>query len=358
MGNRTVAEMDHRTIPHGGWNYRDPKTGWKPPRFLPFGDTVREIIAYRNKHPELQRSTDYHDVCEELESINGITFEPKLTEVMEKRVVEMKRELAMPPDQHKGPLKSDHDNSKLMVVLPFCKRDYGTMLLNLRWMVEMGQQKEYPALVVFDAGSLGQSRAIIEQAGLVFSTVDKYQYPVPPIEKWPEAANWSWQKTALYIQEHYKHPWLWLEADAIPLKPHWLQVLHVTYRNSGKRFMGSVVAHMGHVNGTAIYPYDAATRCPSAMKSVSSAWDADMRHEMIHDCYDASLLMQHAWGFHAGRLHPFMGSAASFKSPEDAKQILNSAVMFHRCKDGSLITQLRIAKRRLEQHARQRKHRR
>jgi hypothetical protein len=137
-------------------------------------------------------------------------------------------------------------------------------------------------------------------------------------------------------------PWLWMEYDMIPLKPHWLSALQQAYWNCNKAFAGPIVQDMGHMNGTGIYPANTPRRIPRALSLMRTAWDVTMKAEMIFDCHDLQPLFYHAWSMDNGRLHPYAGgSPPSFpKGSPTMAQIPNESVVFHRCKDGSLIDRL------------------
>jgi hypothetical protein len=85
-----------------------------------------------------------------------------------------------------------------------------------------------------------------------------------------------------------------------------------------------------------------ANRCPKTMSCTNLAFDWVMRPEMIHECYDAGALIQHCWGITAGRPDPVYGEPAHFATQREVDNWLEpDAVLFHRCKNGSLIDRLR-----------------
>jgi hypothetical protein len=67
-----------------------------------------------------------------------------------------------------------------------------------------------------------------------------------------------------------------------------------------------------------------------------------MKDEMIWECHNAEPLIQHVWGIVNGQTHPILGEAPVFRTQNEVKSWLNpKAVLFHRCKDASLIDRLR-----------------
>jgi len=214
------------------------------------------------------------------------------------------------------------------------------MLDTLKWMRTLHGPTSFNALVVtpHDTSS-GSLQRVWTAARGVFQVVETHSYPCPK-GGWPLGPNVAWQSTARLMLTAPR-PWLWLEADAIPLKADWLVRLSEAYARSRKAFMGAIVPNMGHCNGVAIYPPDTAVRCPKAMTATTQAWDYVMRDEMIRDCHNASALIFHFWGVVYGRPHATTGNPPHFASAADVKRwIPPSAVLMHRCKDGSLAKRL------------------
>ena len=143
----------------------------------------------------------------------------------------------------------------------------------------------------------------------------------------------------------FNNPWLWMEADAIPLKRGWLEKLQDLYWVGGKSFAGPIVKDKGHMNGTGIYPANTPNRIPAALAQPRTAWDVVMKKEMISDCLDLHPYYFHAWSMHGEDFHPYLGGAVpTFPTQSRVDKIPKQAVVMHRCKDGSLIERLRERK--------------
>ncbi len=210
------------------------------------------------------------------------------------------------------------------------------MLDTLKWMGKLHGALNFKAVLSYPADTPPRMVTPIHDAARAVFHVERFSYICPIGAGWPRGPNKAWQATARYMATD-TIPWLWLEADAIPLKPDWLTTLDTTYAACGKPFMGAIVPRMGHCNGVAIYPSNAALRCPKAMGATSQAWDYVMREEMIHHCHDASGLIFHFWGVVKGRPHPYEGAPPHFETAADiTRWIPPSAVLVHRCKDHSL----------------------
>jgi hypothetical protein len=234
-----------------------------------------------------------------------------------------------------------------LVVLPVCSKDSDLMLKCLGWIAQLDGQNPFDCLIAHDS-TLGPVRLapLRAAASRAFRTVQEFTYPRPVRESHPDAANHAFACTARHIAQVLHRPWLWFEADCVPLKPNWLPTLDLEYRNCGQPVMGPGVPDLGHFNGTSIYPADFPALSPRAMSvPLGQAFDTYMTPDLVNRSHDCSRLWCHAWGLVDGRLHPHTGPAPHFSSTLCVDQWLPpDAVIFHRCKDGSLIDQLRAKK--------------
>jgi len=212
------------------------------------------------------------------------------------------------------------------------------MALNLAWILRLGKLDSHECLLCYDDQT--ELGTIPQLAEAVFGKVSLYRYPHPAGEsRWPHPQNWSWQFVARYIGETRQEPWLWLEADAIPLVPGWLDQIQAEYTKGGKPFMGTVVetdSYDPYINGVAVYPPNVSDFSAEPFLCRSAPWDMVLSRKVMPDkVHRANHLIQHIRserGF-------------SFETYADAKRILApGACIFHKCKDGTLITVLGDAK--------------
>lgn len=234
-------------------------------------------------------------------------------------------------------------STELLVVLPFCNKDAMMFVRNVRWMGELGGCKDYECLMSYERGTSSTYLTAMSVACRdVFKSVRTYVYEPP--KRGVHPATVAFTSTARCVQRTWTGPWLWNEYDQIPIKKGWLDTLKTAYLDCGKSFFGPVVEGMGHINGGAIYPADTPSRIPNAMRDLTHAWDMAGKEEMGSDIYDATYLMQHVWVVdRAGVFRPHgNGTSPSFRDATMLGQILPTVVIFHRCKDGTLIEQLRI----------------
>lgn len=228
-----------------------------------------------------------------------------------------------------------------IVVLPFCNLDALQLVKNLDWMKRLGTPKTHDCLLSFDNGTNRQIiRQITVKAREVFCNVQTTSYHVPHGTRFPQTA--AWQHAARTMRKLYRS-WLWLEADAIPLKKQWLEVLQSVYDNCRMPFCGPMVQGASHMNGTpAIYPADTPELLPRTMSHTSNAWDVECADEIRGKVKDIGHIAFAAWGIKDGRLNPLEGEAPSFPPGRNdlLNQIPRTAVVFHRDKGGTLIDRL------------------
>jgi len=227
--------------------------------------------------------------------------------------------------------------NNFIVVLPVFKGDYRLAEENLTWLNRLGQPKTHDLLIWHESSVPDVSR-FKQLAQASFASVQSVKYPNAP------GPNQTWILAARHLQS-LNRAWLWWEPDAVPLKADWLSQLQARYDACGKSFMGPIVSAMGHVNGTAVYPANTPTVCPRTMQTQERfGFDTLMKDEMIHDCHNCGDLIQHAWVGGAGPLKANgSGEVPTFPTKESLRRLSRSAVLFHRCKDASLIRQLEAA---------------
>jgi hypothetical protein len=241
----------------------------------------------------------------------------------------------------------------LTVVMPFYSKDSGLAYKGLEWIRQLSGPLDRDIVLHYDSNVSSQDLARIRQsAAKSFRTVHLSRYPSPrrPYIGWPAACNYAFRLAATYVEQNIRMPWFWFEADAVALKPDWLDQIEQEYAFGGKPFMGSVVGdfdglRMGHINGTAVYPPDAMRFFPNALSNYRYPWDAGMRDEMIHLAHRANHLIQHCGAVVDGCCKPANGPQAVFRSQHDVSTLVYpTTVFFHPDKTGTLIDRLRERK--------------
>lgn len=233
------------------------------------------------------------------------------------------------------------DSDNFVVVLPFCMLDVLQLIKNLAWMKTLGTAKTHDCLLSFDSTTnppaVQQVKALAKE---VFCNVHQTTYSVPHGTRFPQTA--AWQHAARTMQK-LDRSWLWMEADAIPLKKQWLSVLQNVYDNCRMPFAGPIVDKGMHMNGTpSIFPANTPDHLPRTMSHTDNAFDVEYKDEMEGKVKDIGHIAFCAWGIKNGHLNALEGDAPSFPPGSNhlINQIPKTAVVFHRDKSGSLIDRL------------------
>lgn len=155
-------------------------------------------------------------------------------------------------------------------------------------------------------------------------------------EPWPQNANAMFRTahTYLYSLPVLQH-FLWLECDMIPTKTGWADMLESEYRRCGKPFMGAYYVHpFAHINGGMVYPANFANLNPAMVHATQRPFDL-MRHEIVlNRAHRTDLIVR-------SLANPRSNTAHTFPTQESISIVPEGCVLFHGCKDGTLIQRLR-----------------
>lgn len=233
----------------------------------------------------------------------------------------------------------------MIIVLPVCHKDTDAALRNISWAREL-DGGVVPFTCLISCESNFDRRGEIEAAARdYFARVETFTYAPYPKgmnQRWPRPQNWAWRKVALQLVKSRPDAWLWWEQDAVPLRKGWLTRISEAYATCGKPFMGAIGARMSstqpsHLNGVAVYPPNWTAFAPQSML-VSDALPFDVCGGWRVANQSAFVpLIQHLWSFENDPIGP----PCTFQSRQDLQHVSKEAVLFHRCKDGSLIECLR-----------------
>lgn len=242
----------------------------------------------------------------------------------------------------------------LTVILPFTAADHQLALNLLDWIEHLDGQLPNPCVLIPDCKlSKGHIAAVEAKAKAVFASVTVVPTPTAlKDEKWPAGPNWMFE-TALTHWRGTKNttPFLWLEPDCVPMKKGWLGMLGDTYQSVCKRrpYVGQVVLPglpklpTEMLSGVAIYPHDAWKLMlnPMSQKRLTEAFDVSTALHVVPHAMHTRLI----WNFHGEKgLPPTFVKTIEKNHPKNAlplSAIPPQTVLFHRCKDGSLINLLR-----------------
>lgn len=168
-----------------------------------------------------------------------------------------------------------------------------------------------------------------------FADVKFIQTPGQIPDVWPVAPNTLFRCAAGYIAETVRVPWLWMEPDAIPLRPEWADRIETDYIGARKPFMGTRFdAPYPHINGIAVYPPDIRSISPKMFSAHTKPFDL-IDAKLVMSKTQITKLIHHRWGDIQNNIAP------TFPNMESLKSIPMDTMVFHRNKDGTLIQRLR-----------------
>lgn len=232
----------------------------------------------------------------------------------------------------------------IVVVVPYCVKDRLLAVELLRWIADLEQGKKWPEIVLVSSKPISKSedQEVIDAAKLGFNSVTMAKQAVECEMGWPQSPNELF-RLANEVVRHQPYPWLWLEPDATPTRAGWLDALDQEYRRVGKPFFGSTPSNpIPHLTGIAIYPPDVRKYAPEIIKPNVNPFDcqgSEVCNKILRVAHN-SPLMQHEWGCDPNDKSPFPKTRTFDESLEGLNP---EALIFHRCKDGSLIRELRKA---------------
>jgi hypothetical protein len=230
----------------------------------------------------------------------------------------------------------------VLVVLPFYTGDAQELFRLLEWIEQLGGCKNHDALLVTDAATNWDLvRFAAQQASQSFSSIRVVAHE-KQLRGWPQAAN-----ALLFLSvRQISRPFLWLEPDAVPLKPLWLDEIEHAYEGCGMPFMGCIMEtnQQGfpgrYMAGVGVYPGDSAARL-LPFEECDRAWDIASAEDVVPHTANSPLI-QHFWG--ERNLPPTFTAKRTKQSAINALSLDDlspKAVVFHRNKDGMLIRLLR-----------------
>ncbi len=224
----------------------------------------------------------------------------------------------------------------MLVVIPVCHKDEVLVLKNLDWVRELDGTIDTQCVISYPENF--DNTQVVERARDIFSAFTSIAYSEwGGHDAWPMPQNWAWQAIARRMPE-FKQPWLWWEADATPVIKGWYDALRCEYEKGRKPLMGYIVEDSAlphHMTGVGIYPHNMGEYSVNAMLCRAAPFDIVMARDTLQtQTHRANHLIQH----HVRE----NGDSTHFPTSASVDEIVNpGVVLFHRCKDGSLIDRLR-----------------
>lgn len=235
----------------------------------------------------------------------------------------------------------------MLVALPVYQRDINLALNLLNWIQQLGGCPAHESVIVADAATPAGLCLQLRQAALrCFHSTEIITNP-QSVLGWPQGPNSLWLAAANYAK-HKREPFLFLETDAIPLMPNWLDQIAIHYRAKGARYLGRLVPcqtpgmPVQHFTGVGVYPDTAYDELASMIRgSPNTAFDLSTAGYLAPIATDSELI-QHLWG-EKNNAPKFASRGIPGTSTFGLDYLHPKAVIFHRNKDHSLIRMLRLA---------------
>lgn len=230
----------------------------------------------------------------------------------------------------------------MLVALAYHKGDQEQAARLATWIAELGPYPVHEILLLPD-----KLCADFTLPDMGFAKVHRQVVVGDGWQQWPMSPNKAWRTTAKHIEFTMPQPWLWIEADIVPLRAGWLDAIAAEYATCGKPFMGDLVhvenvpGFVDHCSGVAVYPARMTQHAGEALLAHEVAWDVAAAAQIVPKMHKTLLIQHGAKRFAEGKTY-LDWKNPKFESIEQVRaEIRAEAVVFHANKDGSLIELLR-----------------
>lgn len=227
----------------------------------------------------------------------------------------------------------------MILVHAFCSKDYRLSVQFFQWCAELGKSEASVLLVAAKASVPGERMEVISAARAGFKDVRLITPAVVNEHGWPTSCNTLWAAARGFIRQQRKDSWLWTEPDCVPLKSDWLERIASEYAAKRKPFMGAISnTPFRHMTGVAVYPPAPEKFNPSLDQMGKAPWDCVNPTKTLANMAETGLIQHVPFSDPARKIVP------TFPDADSLSLIKPEAVLFHRCKDGSLIERMRNGK--------------
>lgn len=230
----------------------------------------------------------------------------------------------------------------MLVLYPFCAKEKEAAVRLAEWIVELGGVSAHDCLLEVHADT--DSTGVIEPLRAAFKRVAEFAVTdkmSTDRSMYVWCANMMWKRAAKHVAAmNEPMPWLWIEMDAVPLVPEWLDWLAAEYAKAGKPFLHHLTMTQtgSHNSGLGVYPARVSKYTNRLWELANSPWDVFLSPDFMPHTHHTELI--HEIFYEEG----WDGPPPTFPDAKSLARIKPEAVLYHRCKDGSLIQRLREAK--------------
>ena len=219
----------------------------------------------------------------------------------------------------------------MKIVVPFTRHDAAAAARLGRWIRHLysdGHPIPSTVLLPSSVTPAGEIYRVYREFLIVCNsvTVDVCKYPDAP---WPVGPNLMFR----WASERMLTPFLWLEPDCVPMEAGWFHQIERDYKACGKPIMADFYDD-SHTSGIAVYS-PAEARVLAQVGDSAKAWDA-REPELFREFAAPTKLIHHFWG--KKDVPPRFAVVSDGSEGSVTKSLVRpGAVLFHRCKDGSLM---------------------
>jgi hypothetical protein len=228
----------------------------------------------------------------------------------------------------------------MIAAIGISQRDFQLALKWLKWVAALHKREPMPCpLVAFGVRSLSPEQFAQLRNAASDAPIQWAWCQDEDESGYPKSASHLFLRTLTYCEERYPgEPVLWVEADAIPMRPSWLAEIAKEYAECGRPFLGVIVRGHGHdhLSGCSVYPPDWRAKAPMLAAvlgapdifwgpGLGQAFDSWAAPEIVPQAAEAKTIQQ-IW-------RPLLPLTERWRR----KNIPDETALFHQCKDGSLI---------------------
>lgn len=231
----------------------------------------------------------------------------------------------------------------MLVLYPFCAKEKEAATRLAEWIVELGGVSAHDCLLAVHADT--DSAGVIEPLRTVFKRVAEFSITdkmSTDRSMYVFCANMMWKRSVKHVAAmNEPMPWLWIEMDAVPLPtpgaPSWLDQIAAEYAKAGKPFMHHLTMTQtgSHNSGLGVYPARVSKYTNRLWELANSPWDVFLSPDFMPHTHHTELI--HEIFYEEG----WDGPPPTFLNAKSLLRIKPGAVLFHRCKNDSLIQRLR-----------------
>jgi hypothetical protein len=224
----------------------------------------------------------------------------------------------------------------MILVIAFCQKDKATTVRLANWIAELGGTSKHDLLLAFHEDTTPDP--IHEILKPHFNHVGGFKISDSETT-YPAIANIMWHECVKTVADQFNVPWFWMEPDAVPLVPDWLDRIEDEYLAAKKPFMLDrvITPTRSHNSGVGVYPGRVRDYTIRLWQLAGVPWDVFLAEDFTPFTHHTGLIHDK---FYRVWEDPNSGPPV-FPDAESLSIIEPGAVLFHRNKDGSLIDRLR-----------------